>query len=35
MCFHICLEERHNEIVGLYPTVLAQEITWDQLEFER
>ena len=27
MCFHICLEEKKNETVGLFPTSLAQEIT--------
>ena len=25
--FHICLEEKQNETVGLNPTFLAQEIT--------
>ena len=28
--FHIYLEEKKNEIVGLYPTFLAQEITQDK-----
>ena len=29
-CFHICLEEKKNETVGLYLTFLAQEITRDK-----
>ena len=28
-CFHICLEEKKNETVGLFPTFLAQGITRD------
>ena len=28
-CFHICLEEKKNETAGLFPTFLAQGITWD------
>ena len=30
ICFHIFLEEKKNEPVGLYPTFLAQEITRDK-----
>ena len=26
-CFHICLEEKKNEAVGLFPTFLDQGIT--------
>ena len=29
MRFHICLEEKKNETVGLFPTFLAQGITRD------
>ena len=29
MSFHIRLEEKKNETVGLFPTFLAQGITWD------
>ena len=28
-CFYICLEEKKNETVGLFPTFLAQGITQD------
>ena len=28
-CFHVCVKEKKNEFVGLYPTFLAQEITRD------
>ena len=27
--FHICLEEKKNETIGLFPTFLAQGITRD------
>ena len=29
-CFHMCLEVKQNETVGLYLTVLTQEITQDE-----
>ena len=29
-CFHISLEEKKNETVGLYSTFLAQDITRDK-----
>ena len=28
--FHICLEEKKNETVGIFPTFLAQGITRDK-----
>ena len=30
LCFHICLEGKKNETVGLFLTFLAQEITRDK-----
>ena len=29
-CFHICLEEKKNETVGLFPIFLAPGITQDR-----